>query len=270
MRSQPVANKQIPVAQSIQTLLTLSDHGTTGAVTDQGAAVFDLRTSEDIDYHEGLFRIEILTTGGQGVTPTAVGASKTFTFSYAFSNVEFDVSEIPVVLDTAKDTIVCALPNDISVQAVGTFTFTGLPTAGQTVTIGSRVYTFRAVAAYPGEVTIGANGDATATNLIDAINGDDDAETPAHADVTAATGGASIVDVTAIEYGAAGNSVATTDTASNASWGDVTLTSGSSDGTALHVSDPFIHEGQFLSIWYDRDAFTADALIDVSAKLIRL
>lgn len=270
MRSQPVANKQIPVAKSILTLLTLTDHGTTGAVTDQGAAVFDITENADIDYHEGLFRIEVLTTGGKGATPTSVGASKTFTLAYAFSNDEYVTADIPVVLDGVKDTLVCNLPDAISEPATGAFTLTGLPTAGQTVTIGSRVYTFRAAVVSKGDVLIGASAAATATNLIAVINGDDVLETVPHADVIASSGGSGVVDVTATAVGAAGNLIATTDNASNASWGAGVLASGTSAGTALHATDPFIHAGRYLSIWYDRSAFDADALIDVSVKLVRL
>lgn len=60
-----------------------------------------------------------------------------------------------------------------AVAATGTYTFTGQPTAGQTVTIGSDVYTYRAAltgGAY--EVVIGSTAVITRDNLLDAIQGD--------------------------------------------------------------------------------------------------
>jgi hypothetical protein len=44
------------------------------------------------------------------------------------------------------------------------------PTAGKTVTVGTAVYTFVGTVAVAGDVKIGANADATATNLSRAIN----------------------------------------------------------------------------------------------------
>lgn len=60
-----------------------------------------------------------------------------------------------------------------AVNAFGTYTYTGQPTAAQTVTIGTTVYTYVAAltgAAY--EVLIGASAEATRNNLLDAIQGD--------------------------------------------------------------------------------------------------
>jgi len=58
-----------------------------------------------------------------------------------------------------------------AVAAVGTYTYTGQPSAAQTVTIGTTVYTYVAAltgAAY--EVLIGASAEATRDNLLDAIS----------------------------------------------------------------------------------------------------
>lgn len=60
-----------------------------------------------------------------------------------------------------------------AVAATGTLTFTGQPTAAQTVTVGAFTYTFVAAltgAAY--EVLIGASAQATRDNLLDAMQGD--------------------------------------------------------------------------------------------------
>lgn len=55
------------------------------------------------------------------------------------------------------------------VAASGTITISGLPVADETVTIGSEVYTFKAAAAVPFEVTIGADATATGANLVTSI-----------------------------------------------------------------------------------------------------
>lgn len=60
-----------------------------------------------------------------------------------------------------------------AVAATGTLTFSGQPTAAQTVTLGTDVYTFvAALTGAAGEVLIGASAEATRNNLLDAIQGD--------------------------------------------------------------------------------------------------
>lgn len=41
------------------------------------------------------------------------------------------------------------------------------------------------------------------------------------------------------------------------------------EGTRFHATDPFVVPGRYLYVWYVRDAFAANALIDLKAKLIR-
>lgn len=129
-------------------------------------------------------------------------------------------------------------------------------TAADTVTIDSKVYTFRAAAVAEGDVKIGLDADATLLNLIRAINhtgtpGTDYFCAAAHPTVAA---GAAVsvhtITVTALTAGVEGNAIivlagavtlswasgtltggtsatiATTDTATNGSWAAVTLTGG--------------------------------------------
>lgn len=273
--------RNIPAAKSISTVLALTDHGTVGSIANAGAALVNLFNVDAVLWHEGLLRIEVLTVGGKGATPTAVGASSTFSLFYAFTDTLLDATaDAPTILATIEDSLVCALPDAISARATGTFTLSGLPNDGDSVYIGSDpqiVYRFKNVIARPYDVKIAGTAAATATNLINAINfsggtvgTDYYAGAAAHPSVTAVTGGAGIVTVKSISYGTAGNGLATTDDTTNGAWGAASLSGGSAAGSAIHATDPFVHAGKYLYVWYDRTAFAANALIDVTAKLIRL
>lgn len=283
--------KSIPASKAIKTLLTLTDHGTTGVVTNQGAAEFRIVDDNTIDYHEGLLAIQVKTTGGKGATPTAVGASQTFTIKYAFSDYDLDIAEVPTVLAPVAESLICALPNAISVRATGVLTIAGVPALNAQVLFDKPAANGVAnrflynwidsglldLNASPFNVATGVSAAAAALDLIDAINRAA-YPSPAYSTgmilnplVSAATGGAGIVNVTAKEYGTAGNQILTTETGANTSFGAGTLTGGSSAGTAIFATQPFVHRGRFMYIWYDRTAFaSANALIDVEAKLIRL
>lgn len=130
-------------------------------------------------------------------------------------------------------------PTSAAVAATGVLTFTAVAVAGQTVTIGSRTYTWAAsVTTTAGTVAIGANQAASQANLAAAINAGAGAgsvygsQTAPHADVTAAVVGSTVV-VTARKPGTGAHSVALTDTMSNASWGDVFLSGGVGANTVI-------------------------------------
>lgn len=139
------------------------------------------------------------------------------------------------------------------VAAVGTaptaatqaLTLTGQAATGQTVTIGSRVYTWRTsltVPAVPNEVLRGANAAASVANLVLAINAGSGAGTnystgtTAHELVTAVDDTGDVVTITAKVPGAAGNAIATTDTSDNMSWASTTMANGA-DGvrTSMYI-----------------------------------
>jgi hypothetical protein len=120
-----------------------------------------------------------------------------------------------------------------AVDAFAVFLFTGNALDGQTVTIGTTVYAFETGAldaAY--KVLVGATPSASLDNLIAAINGDTGigvtyaAGTVAHPNVTAVAGSGDSMVVTAKLAGILGNTIATTDTATNGSWDAATLTGG--------------------------------------------
>ncbi len=103
-----------------------------------------------------------------------------------------------------------------------------------TVTIGGNTYRFQtALTNVDGNVFIGASASDSIDNLIGAImltgtpGVDYAAATTLHPTVSAAAGVGDTMDATAKTPGAAGNSIATTDLGSNASWGAATLLGGS-------------------------------------------
>lgn len=116
--------------------------------------------------------------------------------------------------------------------AVGTLTLSDNAAGDETVTIGTRVYTFKASLTAANQVKIGATASDSIDNLIAAINGAAGAGTlygtgtVAHALVTAAAGAGDTMVVTAKTKGTAGNSIASTETMGNGSWGASALASG--------------------------------------------
>ncbi len=143
--------------------------------------------------------------------------------------------------------------------ASGVFTLTGTPTAGDTVTIGAKTYTFQTTLSAANDVLISsASGSAgmTATlqNLAAAVNGGAGAgvvygtgtTANASAQVTAVSGGSATVQSLTAGVGAAGppetgNSIAVATTSSVGTWtnpagGSANLDGGS--GAAIDLSTP--------------------------------
>ena len=117
--------------------------------------------------------------------------------------------------------------------ATGVLSFSGQVSDGDTVTIDTKTYTFKTTLTdVDGYVLIGADASESALNLVKAITGfvpgrgNVYAEsTTIHTTVTALRDG-DTVEVTAKDRGTSGNSIATTETSSQLSWGDTTLTGG--------------------------------------------
>lgn len=109
-------------------------------------------------------------------------------------------------------------PANDPAQGSGAITFaTGVPTANQTVTVGSETYTFKATRVNPFEVAIGGTNLITATNFTNAVNTD---STLVHAvDV------AGVVTLTSYVAGTAGNYAFAT-TGTNTSVGGAAFTGG--------------------------------------------
>ena len=112
--------------------------------------------------------------------------------------------------------------------ATGTVTFSvAVPTAGETVVVGGRTYTFAATVTAADQVAIGANINAAAANLAAAINNGTFGGTP-HAAVQASVSGA-VVTITALVAGNEGNAITLTETGTNIAASGATLTGGSDD-----------------------------------------
>jgi len=131
-----------------------------------------------------------------------------------------------------------------SIKASGTLTVVNTQNFAdtETVTIDAKTYTFQtALTDVDGNVLIGANADASLANLVAAVTlgaGSGTtyaASTTLHPTVTAAPGAADTMTATAKTGGTAGDSIATTETSAQASWGGATL-AGGKDSTAVAIS----------------------------------
>jgi len=118
-------------------------------------------------------------------------------------------------------------------QAIGVLTLTGQPLDTQTVTIDTKVYTFQTVLTnVNGNVLIGASASASIDNLIAAItlgSGSGTlyaAVTTLHPTISASAGAGATLDAISRLAGDQGNTIATTETLTNGSWGAVTLLGG--------------------------------------------
>lgn len=112
-----------------------------------------------------------------------------------------------------------------AVNATGTLTFTGVVADAQTVTIGSSIYEFKTSgSAGEGKIKVDVSGGVTASDAVTALVAAITANTDSV--VTAVDGAGDTVVCTAKTAGTSGNSIATTETCTNGSWGGATLTGG--------------------------------------------
>ena len=123
-------------------------------------------------------------------------------------------------------------------RASGTLTTTANFANSDTITIGTRTYTFQTTLTdVNGNVLLGATQLASLENLRDAINLglgagiDYAASTTLHPTVFAGNPTATAIEVFARSPGAGGNSIATTETSAVASWGAATLGGGGTSNT---------------------------------------
>jgi len=167
-------------------------------------------------------------------------------------------------------------------EAVGTGSWGGATLSGgffDTVTIGTKVYSFQTnLTNTDGHVQIAATTANSIANFIAAINlgpGEGVRYAPAmtaNSDVTAVIGAGTSIVATAKNSGPSGNSIATTETATNASWGAATLTGGAGSPILLLAelvpSTAQIEEGQVLIrlSWDSRTPIVAGRYVTLSVN----
>lgn len=119
------------------------------------------------------------------------------------------------------------------VIATGVLTLTGLPLNTETTVIGGKTYTWQdTLTDVDGNLLIAGSASLCLDTLIAAIELGAGADTlyalsmTTPGDVTVAAGAGDTMDVTAVAAGTEGNQIATTQTLTNGTWGDTTLTGG--------------------------------------------
>ncbi len=142
---------------------------------------------------------------------------------------------VPQVTLRLEDVTVTALD---TTDATGTLTLTGQPLNTETVVIDGKTYTFQtALTDVDGNVLIGATASDSLDNLIAAVTlgtGSGTAYAASmtrHLSCTAAAGAGDTMDVAARVPGTAGNSFGTTQTLTNGTWANATLTGGTDGST---------------------------------------
>jgi hypothetical protein len=132
--------------------------------------------------------------------------------------------EIDFEFDGSGDVITLATSTGVAsgdvtgVKATGTITFTGLPTANDTVTINGTVYTFKASAATATEITIGATATETASNTASKID--------ANETIVDAVNVLGVVTISAANTGEYGNAYTLAESAANTTVSGATLSGG--------------------------------------------
>lgn len=119
------------------------------------------------------------------------------------------------------------------VQATGAFTFTGLPSDAETLTINGVTFTARTSGATGDEFNIGADATATATNMAAAVNA---SVTAGIVGVVSATSAAGVVTITSVVGGFVGNSIPITESMTNLAVSGALLTGGAEGTTILLAS----------------------------------
>lgn len=161
--------------------------------------------------------------------------------------------------DVAHPWWVCVSPATPAalVAATGVLTFSGNAATTETVTIGGVVYTFKTSPAVANEVAVGGSTSISIDNLVAAINSGATGGVP-HPTVRAVKTSTTVITITAITAGAAGNAIATTETLGSGSWGAATMTGGTDEligvlmGHGLQPLLPFETSGALTANIYVR------------------
>lgn len=175
-----------------------------------------------------------------------IGANAAATVTNIVAAITADSTNVTAV-DGAGDTVVITAAvagtagnaltfteaaTNTAVDGAGTLGTTTAGVEAETITIDTIVYTFKDTLAAAYDVKIGANAAASLDNLKAAINASGTAGTEyfagteVHPTVIATTNTDTVQTIRAKTIGTAANSIATTETASNAAWGAATMAGG--------------------------------------------
>lgn len=192
---------------------------------------------------EGPIRANFFQDGTLGGNLFTVSADKLFMFAKDLTRTDIGgtvAGGTPVMAGTDEYLFICdgtllQFYDGVGSRATGLLTVTVNPTNGATVTVGTQVYTFNTVLGAANSVLIGSSIDESLQNLTDAINRDlgegvrYGANTQVNAYAIAVNNEDGTMSLTAKTGGAAGNTVATTETLASGSFGAGTLTGGVDD-----------------------------------------
>lgn len=166
----------------------------------------------------------MVTVNATDFDETIIGTSSTSTIEV------LDLPEGAVVVSGALNVVTAF--NTGGVRSYGVLTSTSAPADTNTVTIGTQEYTFKTsltASTTANEVLIGVSEATSLANLVAAINGTGTpgtqygSETVARTDVVATTDGVHTLTITSVAYSSANDTLATTETHANATWGGATL-----------------------------------------------
>jgi hypothetical protein len=202
----------------------------------------DLVKIKNAKLNTGLFSVAAASATSIDVNEAVANEAFTADMEIAVVGAKFGVGDVAITLSGNVGTLHKAVA---PVAATADLTIAvGNAADGDTVTIDGVTYTFRvAVPAVAGEVQIGADDTASATNLKNTINGLSTLTT-AHPSVSASSA-LGVVTATAKLAGASENDLATTEVGANLSWGTATLTGGT--GISFHALGLIPGEWAFLS-----------------------
>jgi len=201
-------------------------------------------------------------------------ASEDTTFSTGSFSLKVGTADAVVITVTESEntpaTLAAHINNDYEEEtATGTLTLTANAAEGETVTVGSTTYRFTTSVTNANDVLIGSTTAESLENLAAAINhGSGEGTTygtgtVANEEATATSTTETTLVLEALEAGAAGNSIATTETLAAGSFGAATLTGGQDDlgVTAYVITDA---GGVRLSIVADESGAAGDLTISIN------
>jgi flagellin len=213
------------VTNLLNRAVTLATESATGTVSDTQ------RTALDNEF--GAIKAEI----------DRIGANTTFNGTAVFSATSTDIYLSDSTAGgsstiSASTGLLSSLGIGLGANASNVLSAIGNAAVGDTVTIGTQVYTFAATAGAANTVAIGTSVSATLANLAAAVNGGSGAGvaygtgTTANVDATAVAG-ASTVTFTAKVSGTGGNAIVSTETSANFGFSNAGTFAGGSGSAGL-------------------------------------